>query len=212
MRRFVATALFLSILIALGVTQCQSPSPSATTSHTATRTPRTPSPGLRPLTPYTTPLSRPAPTPAPPPGPTLAQMAAWVKYVQTLAWLASVPAPVTHSLSTSVSVPSSSAAPTPRTAVIPSRTIPSPTGTSDATSTNTADWACIRFHESTNNYGIIDPPYSGAYQFLDSTWESTTGLPGIAADYSPATQDAAALKLYAEEGWSPWSTRTVCGL
>jgi len=64
----------------------------------------------------------------------------------------------------------------------------------------------------------VNWPYSGAYQFMDSTFETVTGLPGIAADYSPATQDAAALKLYAYDvstsgdGFSAWSTRWICGL
>lgn len=84
-------------------------------------------------------------------------------------------------------------------------------GTNNATSTNTPTWACIRFRESTDNYGIVDPPYSGAYQFLDSTWTAVTGLPGIAADYSPAIQDNAALTLYREQGWSPWQTAPLCG-
>ena len=76
---------------------------------------------------------------------------------------------------------------------------------------------CIRAHESSGtvgngNYTLVDPPYSGAYQFLDTTWSSVTGLPGIAADYPPSVQDAAAFKLYSEEGWSPWQTRSVCGV
>jgi hypothetical protein len=46
---------------------------------------------------------------------------------------------------------------------------------------------------------------SGGFQFLDGTWESTTGLPPPAADYSPDTQTAAAAKLWRSSGWSPWS-------
>jgi muramidase (phage lysozyme) len=80
---------------------------------------------------------------------------------------------------------------------------------SDATSVDTSDWACIRFNESRDNYGEQG---GGAYQFEDGTWQTITGLPGSAEDYSPAIQDAAALKLYAERGWEPWTTRYVCGL
>jgi len=80
---------------------------------------------------------------------------------------------------------------------------------SDATSTDTADWACIRQHESSGNYGEGG---GGAYQFADGTWTSVTGLPGPAQSYPAATQDAAALTLYAERGWAPWTTRYVCGL
>ena len=82
-------------------------------------------------------------------------------------------------------------------------------GSSDATSTNTADWACIRDHESSGNYGEGN---GGAYQFELGTWTSLTGLPSPAEDYPAAVQDAAALKLYSQRGWEPWTTRYVCGL
>ena len=82
-------------------------------------------------------------------------------------------------------------------------------GSSDATSTNTADWACIRDHESGGNYGEGN---GGAYQFELGTWTSLTGLPSPAEDYPAAVQDAAALKLYSQRGWEPWTTRYVCGL
>jgi hypothetical protein len=83
------------------------------------------------------------------------------------------------------------------------------TGGSDATSTNTPDWACIRQHESGGNYGIGN---GGAYQFELATWRGLTGLPSPAQDYPASVQDSAALKLYAERGWEPWTTRYVCGL
>ncbi|HEY6473973.1 MAG TPA: transglycosylase family protein [Acidimicrobiales bacterium] len=87
---------------------------------------------------------------------------------------------------------------------------PAPAGTaSDATSTNTADWACIRAHESGNNYSEGG---GGAYQFALGTWEGLTGLGTPAQDSPPAVQDAAALRLYAQRGWEPWTTRYVCGL
>ena len=82
-------------------------------------------------------------------------------------------------------------------------------GVSDATSTNTADWACIRQHESNDNYAEGN---GGAYQFEYGTWAALTGLPSPAEDYPPAVQDAAALKLFSQRGWEPWSTRYVCGL
>jgi hypothetical protein len=86
---------------------------------------------------------------------------------------------------------------------------PTPTGATDATSANTVDWACIRQHESNDNYAEGN---GGAYQFEFGTWNALTGLPSPAEDYPPAVQDAAALKLYAQRGWEPWSTRYVCGL
>jgi hypothetical protein len=82
-------------------------------------------------------------------------------------------------------------------------------GGSDATSTNTADWACIRQHESGGNYAEGG---GGAYQFEVGTWESLTGLSTPAQDAPPSVQDAAALRLYAERGWEPWTTRYACGL
>jgi Transglycosylase-like domain len=92
----------------------------------------------------------------------------------------------------------------------PTASAPAPTaGGSDASSTNTADWACIRAHESGDNYSEHG---GGAYQFELPTWESLTGLSSPAEDSSPAVQDAAALRLYSERGWEPWTTRYVCGL
>ena len=95
-------------------------------------------------------------------------------------------------------------------AAVAAASAPAPTaGASDATSTSTADWACIRQHESGGNYADGG---GGAYQFENGTWSSLTGLPSPAQDYPASVQDAAALKLYSERGWEPWSTRYVCGL
>jgi hypothetical protein len=96
-------------------------------------------------------------------------------------------------------------APTPAPAPLP----PPAAAGSDATSTNTPDWACIRERESGDDYSEYN---GGAYQFELGTWVGLTGLPDPAEDYPPAVQDAAALKLYSERGWEPWSTRFVCGL
>ncbi len=87
---------------------------------------------------------------------------------------------------------------------------PAPAGAlSDATSTNTPHWACIRQHESGGNYSDGN---GGAYQFQFGTWNALTGLPSPAQDYPASVQDAAALKLYSQRGWQPWTTRYVCGL
>ena len=95
-------------------------------------------------------------------------------------------------------------------AVVAPAPAPAPAGgVSDATSTNTPDWACIRQHESSGNYADGG---GGAYQFGNGTWTSVTGLPGPAQSYPAATQDSAALRLFAERGWEPWTTRYVCGL
>jgi hypothetical protein len=95
-----------------------------------------------------------------------------------------------------------------------SRAVPAPLpvpagGGADATSTDTPDWACIREHESGDDYSAGG---GGAYQFELGTWEGLTGLSTPAEDSPPSEQDAAALRLYAERGWEPWTTRYVCGL
>jgi hypothetical protein len=103
------------------------------------------------------------------------------------------------------------AVPVPAPAPAPPPALPAAPGgaSSDATTTGTPDWACIRQHESGGNYGEGG---GGAYQFQDGTWTGLTGLPGPAQSYPAATQDAAALRLYAQRGWAPWTTRYACGL
>ena len=80
----------------------------------------------------------------------------------------------------------------------------------DATSTGTADWACIREHESGDRYNTPTAP-SGAYGILQSTWLSL-GYSGWPFQASATVQDQAALRLFGMYGWTPWSTKTVCGL
>jgi peptidoglycan hydrolase CwlO-like protein len=75
----------------------------------------------------------------------------------------------------------------------------------DATDGDT--WACIRQLESGNNYS---EPGGGAYQFLDSTWQSL-GYTGTASDHPPHVQDQAAVELQARSGWSQWTTAPLCG-
>lgn len=70
-------------------------------------------------------------------------------------------------------------------------------------------WECIRQLESGGNYS---DPGGGAYQFVDSTWQSL-GYSGAAEDHPPAVQDAAARELQAREGWGPWpNTARMCGM
>ena len=104
-----------------------------------------------------------------------------------------------------VVVPVRAAAPAP--APTPVAT-PAPASGSDATSTDTADWACIREHESGDNYS---EPGGGAYQFEGMTWADFDGY-AEAEEAPPAVQDQKALLTYRERGWEPWSTRYVCGL
>lgn len=69
-------------------------------------------------------------------------------------------------------------------------------------------FACIRQLESGNNYAA---PNGGAYQFLDSTWQSL-GYTGSAQDHPPAVQDKAARELQARSGWGQWTVAPRCGL
>ena len=69
-----------------------------------------------------------------------------------------------------------------------------------------SDFAALRGCESSGNYAInTGNGYYGAYQFDLQTWDGLgfTGLPNL---NNPATQDAAAYKLYDERGWAPWPT------
>jgi hypothetical protein len=80
----------------------------------------------------------------------------------------------------------------------------------DDNSVDTADWQCIRIHESGDNYNNPNMP-SGAYGILISTWQSF-GYSGWPYEAAPAVQDALALRLHAMYGFDPWSSRFACGL
>ena len=82
--------------------------------------------------------------------------------------------------------------------------------TFDSNSVDTADWQCIRVHESGDNYNNPNMP-SGAYGILISTWQSF-GYSGWPYQAAPAVQDALALRLHGEDGFGPWSSRFACGL
>jgi hypothetical protein len=140
----------------------------------------------------------------------LKSLAARQQYLKSLAIQQQVAARTAAAAQAAATAP---AAPAVRAQIVaPPAPAPAPAligGATDATTTNTADWACIRQHESNDIYAEGN---GGAYQFEFSTWNALTGLPSPAEDYPPAVQDAAALKLYSQRGWEPWSTRYVCGL
>ncbi len=97
----------------------------------------------------------------------------------------------------------------PVPAAPPAPPAPAPPVT-DATSTATPDWQCIRIHESGDRYNDPSAP-SGAYGIVPVTWASY-GYSGWPYEAPPAVQDALALRLYNEYGWQPWSSRYACGL
>jgi len=77
-------------------------------------------------------------------------------------------------------------------------------GTSNAAS----GWSSVAQCESGGNPSTnTGNGYYGLYQFDQQTWQSL-GLSGTANQYSAAQQTAAAEKLYAQRGSSPWP---VCG-
>ena len=80
----------------------------------------------------------------------------------------------------------------------------------DATSVDTANWACIRVHESGDQYNSPAAP-SVAYGILISTWREF-GYSGWPYQAPASVQDQVALELYARFGWEPWSSRFACGL
>jgi hypothetical protein len=120
----------------------------------------------------------------------------------------SIPAPPEKSRSATVHTPAARGAPAAAVAAVPAP--PPPPPPTDATSTDTTDWQCIRVHESGDEYNDPSMP-SGAYGILETTWVSN-GYSGWPYQATPLTQDALALKLYGEYGWTPWSTRFACGL
>jgi hypothetical protein len=74
-------------------------------------------------------------------------------------------------------------------------------------------FACLRWRESHGDYGALSPngTYRGAYQFRQSTWDSTAAYSGredlLGVDpsaASPADQDAMAAALYGWQGSAPW--------
>jgi hypothetical protein len=75
---------------------------------------------------------------------------------------------------------------------------------------------CTRAHESDSagGYRAVAPPYYGAYQFNQSTWDNTArhagrpDLVGVRPDMaSPHDQDALAMDLYHWQGAGPWGGR-----
>lgn len=92
-------------------------------------------------------------------------------------------------------------------------------GPTDASSTHTRDWACIRWFESRDNFhSHSNEPYTGAYQIANFVWHLTLHLPGQAWQHSRHTQDRAALALWHYDirtwgnPWRAWETAPLCGL
>lgn len=72
----------------------------------------------------------------------------------------------------------------------------------------------IKSCESGGNYSAVNASSgaSGAYQFLDSTWQSMSAAAGYAtaASAPESVQDAAAIELYNAQGTTPWAASESC--
>ena len=106
--------------------------------------------------------------------------------------------------------------PAPVTAPPVTSVVPQPAPAVDSSSA--AAWAaspgvaCIREHESGDNYSTdTGNGYYGAYQDLLSTWESHGGT-GLPSDAPPAVQDQINYEIWLTGGWGQWSTAGICGL
>ena len=87
-----------------------------------------------------------------------------------------------------------------------------PGGNVAAADPSATDWQRLRVCESGDNYAInTGNGYYGAYQFDLGTWRSVGGT-GYPHQASKATQDALALALWRQRGWSPWACASIVGL
>ncbi|MGS0683561.1 transglycosylase family protein [Nakamurella sp. GG22] len=87
-----------------------------------------------------------------------------------------------------------------------------PGGNVAAADPSASDWQRLRVCESGDNYTInTGNGYYGAYQFDLGTWRSVGGT-GYPHQASKATQDALALELWRQRGWSPWACAAIVGL
>ena len=121
---------------------------------------------------------------------------------------------------TTTTTTTTTAAPAPATAA-PAVTTPPPTTPApqpSVDSSSAAAWAaspgvaCIREHESGDDYRAdTGNGYYGAYQDLLSTWEAAGGT-GLPSDAPPAVQDQMNYQIWLSGGWGQWSSAGECGL
>lgn len=83
-----------------------------------------------------------------------------------------------------------------------------------AADTGIAALESIKNCESGGNYSAVNASSgaSGAYQFLDSTWQSMSASAGYAtaASAPESVQDAAAIELYNAQSTTPWAASESC--
>ncbi|HET9173803.1 MAG TPA: hypothetical protein VFN56_00810 [Candidatus Saccharimonadales bacterium] len=119
------------------------------------------------------------------------------------------PASTSTSSTTSTTIEHIAATPTPNPTALAQSPNTSQTSQNDATNAFTADWyRCVIDPESSGNFNDT----SGGYGILVSTWHYY-GMSGVPGEYSPATQAAIALKIYAANGgFGPgaWNNTAHC--
>lgn len=133
-----------------------------------------------------------------------------------------IAAPLSTTTTVAARASSIQAAPPQTTPPTTAPTAPPPTTAAPvappASTSDQAFLACVRKRESGGNYQIVSANgmYFGAYQFLQSSWDSTAnyaGRPDLVGQRpntaSPADQDAMALALYHWQGSRPWGG--ACG-
>ncbi|MGH9045642.1 MAG: transglycosylase family protein [Acidimicrobiales bacterium] len=118
-----------------------------------------------------------------------------------------------------VSAPTTTVAPAPST--VATTTVPPSEPlevAADPVLSSAAAWAaspgvaCIRDHESGDDYAEdTGNGYYGAYQDLLSTWTSHGGT-GLPNDAPQSVQDEVNYEIWLTGGWGQWSTAPGCGL
>lgn len=87
-------------------------------------------------------------------------------------------------------------------------------GSAQAADTGIPVLEAIKQCESGGSYTAVDASSgaSGAYQFLDSTWQGLSASQGYstAASAPASVQDAAAIELYNQAGTTPWAASQSC--
>jgi len=149
-------------------------------------------------------------------------------------WTPKLPTPYLRGLTPEPSTTTTTSPPPPPTTTTTTVTAPPvslppaepstpPTTTSSpppaVSSGDSAIWACVREHESGDNYSEnTGNGYYGAVQWLPSTWNAATtgaGYPQYAngrADLAPpVVQDTVAVYWQENHGWGQWSTAAGCG-
>jgi hypothetical protein len=135
----------------------------------------------------------------------------------TVASPTTVKKPVASTSTTTAPKATQTAITTPPTTAAPVVS-PPPTAAGGAVGWEIEFMACVRWRESRNNYGAVDPSgqFMGAYQIYQGGWDAVarsigrTDLVGVPPHRAaPADQDTVAINMLRQYGTSPWGG--TCG-